>query len=432
MKIKTKKISYEKLLELPKPQHKKPLKQFAPLRGLVRILSLPDYWATKFKYTTENMDGISKNQPCLILMNHSCFLDLKLAFKMLKRRFSVVATFDSFVGLAWILRLLGCIPTQKFVSDITLLNDIQYAIDENQSSVLMFPEAGYSFDGRTTQMPKGLGLLLKRLKVPVITIITNGAYLRTPLFNELRNRKIRVTAHMKCILTPEEISEKSVAELDEILYNQFSFDAYAKQFETKTVIDEPARAIGLERILYKCPNCNGEGKMKSQGADLKCENCGTIYHLDVHGRMQRNGSEFELSHIPDWYDWQRNAVAQEIKNGEYNVECPVKIGIMRDYKAYYEIGEGVLTHNINGFSLSGCDGKLNYSHSPLASHTINADFYWYTKGDCISIGNRDMLYYCFPKDATPVTKFRLAAEEIYKIKRAEKRIKNDNKKLSQN
>lgn len=423
MKIKTKKISYEKLLELPKPKHKKPLKQFAPLRGLVRILSLPDYWATKFKYTTENMDKIGKDQPCLVLMNHSCFLDLKLAFKMLKRRFSVVATFDSFVGLAWILRLLGCIPTQKFVSDITLLNDIQYAIEENKSSVLMFPEAGYSFDGRTTQMPIGLGLLLKRLNVPVVTIITDGAYLRTPLFNELRNRKISVTAHMKCILTPEEIKNKSVAELDKILNEQFDFDAYAKQFETKTIIDEPTRAIGLERILYKCPNCHADGEMTSNGTELVCGKCGKKYQMDIHGRMKCDGSDFELSHIPHWYNWQREAVAEEIKKGEYNIQCEVKIGVMRDFKAYYEIGEGILTHNINGFSLSGCDGKLNYTHSPLASHTINADFYWYTKGDCISIGNRDMLYYCFPKDNTPVAKFRLAAEEIYKIKRAEKRIK---------
>lgn len=423
MKIKTKKISYEKLLELPKPKHKKPLKQFAPLRGLVRILSLPDYWATKFKYTTENMDKIGKNQPCLIFMNHSCFLDLKLAFKMLKRRFSVVATFDSFVGLAWILRLLGCIPTQKFVSDITLLNDIQYAIEENKSSVLMFPEAGYSFDGRTTQMPIGLGLLLKRLNVPVVTIITDGAYLRTPLFNELRNRKISVTAHMKCILTPEEIKNKSVAELDKILNEQFNFDAYAKQFETKTIIDEPTRAIGLERILYKCPNCHADGEMKSNGTELVCGKCGKTYQMDIHGRMKCDGSDFEQSHIPHWYNWQREAVAEEIKKGEYNIQCEVKIGVMRDFKAYYEIGEGILTHNINGFSLSGCDGKLNYTHSPLASHTINADFYWYTKGDCISIGNRDMLYYCFPKGNAPVAKFRLAAEEIYKIKRAEKRIK---------
>lgn len=32
----------------------------------------------------------------------------------------------------------------------------------------------------------------------------------------------------------------------------------------------------------------------------------------------------------------------------------------------------------------------------------------------IAIGNSDRLYYCFPKDSTPVARTRLAAEELYK------------------
>lgn len=423
MKIKTKNIDYSELLKLPKPKHKPPMKQLAPLRGLIRLLSLPDYIASKFEYTEERMELIGKNQPCLILMNHSCFLDLKIAFKMFRKRFSVIATMDSFVGKAWIMRLLGCIPTQKFVSDITLLSDIQHAIEKNNSSVLMFPEAGYSFDGRATSLPHGLGMLLKRLNVPVVTVITDGAYLRTPLFNELKNRKTKVTAHVSCLLTPEEMKEKSVKELDAIIDNAFSFDAYAKQYETKRIIDEPYRAKGLERILYRCPHCNTDGQMHGDGTEIYCKKCGKDYEMDAFGRMCAKNGETEFAHIPDWYNWQRECVRKEIENGEYCLETEVKIGVMRDHKAYYTIGEGILVHDENGFRLTGCDGRLEYSHSPLASHTINADFYWYTIGDCISIGNREILYYCFPKAHIPVAKIRLAAEEIYKIKRAEKRIK---------
>ena len=51
-------------------------------------------------------------------------------------------------------------------------------------------------------------------------------------------------------------------------------------------------------------------------------------------------------------------------------------------------------------------------------NTLNADFYWYRIGDVIGIGNRDCLYYCFPKPTNgkipPVAKARLAAEEMYK------------------
>ena len=42
-------------------------------------------------------------------------------------------------------------------------------------------------------------------------------------------------------------------------------------------------------------------------------------------------------------------------------------------------------------------------------------------GLIICIGNKDALYYCFPKKDGVVAKTRIAAEEIYKIKSAEAR-----------
>ena len=86
------------------------------------------------------------------------------------------------------------------------------------------------------------------------------------------------------------------------------------------------------------------------------------------------------------------------------------------------VGSGTLIHDENGFRLTGCDGKLEYSQGPVASHTLNADFYWYEIGDVICIGNQDALYYCFPKKDNVVTKTRLATEELYKMKKT-RRVK---------
>ena len=46
----------------------------------------------------------------------------------------------------------------------------------------------------------------------------------------------------------------------------------------------------------------------------------------------------------------------------------------------------------------------------------------------ICIGNRDALYYCFPKKQGVVAKTRLAAEELFKIKSAEARRKKTESK----
>ena len=92
---------------------------------------------------------------------------------------------------------------------------------------------------------------------------------------------------------------------------------------------------------------------------------------------------------------------------------------MTDYKKIYMVGEGRLIHNADGFTLTGCDGKLSYSHPPLSSYGLYADYYWYEIGDVICIGNKERLYYCFPKSKSIVAKARLAAEELYRLKKQE-------------
>ena len=209
MKINTKKMSYEDVLKLPRLQHKKPMKPQGWLATIVRVAVAPTLWKTKFSYTTERMELV-KDQPCLILMNHSSFTDMKLAYGIFyPRKMGIVTSVDAMTGiLGKLMRLLGCTPTHKFVTDMSLIRDIEYMLKENKSSVLMYPEAGYSFDGRATTMPRGLGILMKRLGVPVVTVITQGAFHRDPLYNMLQIRDVKVSAHVKCIATPEELIER--------------------------------------------------------------------------------------------------------------------------------------------------------------------------------------------------------------------------------
>ncbi len=419
MKIKTIRRGYHEVMALPRPIHKNPMKPSLLLSTLVNILSLPQLTATKFSYTVEGMERV-KGEPCLILMNHSSFIDLKIAFRMLyPRRFAVVATTDSFVGKAWVMRWLGCIPTLKFVSDMNLITDMKHTLTEKNSSVLMFPEAGYSLDGRATLLPGKMGVLLKHLKVPVVSITTEGAFSHDPLYNELQQRRVKVSAHMKCLLTPEEIAEKSVTELDEILKDVFSFDSFAWQREQGIEITEDFRADGLQRILYKCADCGHEGSMLGKGTSLTCAHCGASYEMDTLGQLHpaNEAAGGRFSHIPDWFDWERDCVRQELAEGSYSFDVPVKIGMMVDYKALYMVGEGRLSHSGDGFRLTGCDGALDYCYSPLASHSLNADFFWYEIGDVISFGDADKLFYCFP-EGVDVAKARLAAEEIYKMRRS--------------
>lgn len=428
MKIATKQISFAAAMAKKRPAHKKPLRPSILLATLIRILSIFDLAPTGFSYTAEGMEKLGKKEPCLILMNHSSFIDLKIASRIFyPRRYGVVSTTDSFVGFCMplLMRLIGCIPTQKFVTDVRLIKDMEYMLKEKKASVLMYPEAGYSFDGTATTLPRKMGVLLKKLGVPVVTVITEGAFARDPLYNCLQKRKVKVSARVKLLATAEEIKTMTVSQLDGLIDEAFSFDGFRWQQENKIKIDEPFRADGLHRILYKCPHCGAEGKTEGKGITLTCHNCGKVYTLTQYGRLEAEAAAF--THIPDWYAWQRQQVRAELEAGSYRLDTPVKIGMLVDHKALYMVGDGRLIHDASGFHLTGCDGKLDYSQSPLSSHSLNADYFWYEIGDVIGIGNSEALYYCFPQDPNvSVTKARLAAEELYKLskRRPAAEIKN--------
>ncbi len=421
MKITTKRASFERVTALKRPRHRKPLRPMLLLQCIVRLLAVFDLLPTHFTYRTHGMERLGKKEPCLILMNHSSFIDLKIASAIFfPRRYGIVCTSDGFVGpfMALLMRLLGCIPTQKFVSDVTLIRDMHYMLHDKRTSVLMYPEASYTFDGTATPLPRKMGVLLKKLNVPVVTVITQGAFARDPLYNCLQKRRVDVSADVTYLLTPEDIRTKSVAELDAILDGAFGFDNFRWQQENGIVIDEPFRADGLNRILYRCPHCGIEGRTEGKGTTLTCHACGKVYELTPTGFLQATDGESAFTHIPDWYSWQRRQVRRELEEGTYLLDVQVDIGMMVDYKAIYMVGSGRLVHDVSGFHLTGCDGALEYTQGPLACYGLYADYYWYELGDVICIGSKDALYYCFPKNAGDVVaKTRLAAEELYKLKK---------------
>lgn len=416
-------MPFDEVRKLPKLKHKNPRMPSRFLATVVRVAVEPTLRRINFSYTSERMELIGKDEPCLILMNHSSFTDMKLAYGIFyPRKMGIVTSVDAMSGiLGKLMRFLGCTPTHKYITDISLLKDIEYMLRVNKTSVLMYPEAGYSFDGRSTVLPKKMGVLMKRLGVPVVTVITEGAFARDPLYNMLQIRDVKVGAHVKCIATAEEIKEKSVAELDALLDEAFSFDNFAWQRDNKIVIDEPFRADGLHRILYKCPHCGAENQMEGKGIHITCKACGKKWEMDEYGQLSALSGETEFSHIPSWYDWERECVRKEIENGEYLLDTEVDIAVQVNLDGVCMIGPGRLVHNTEGFCLTSDDGQLDYSQSATASYTIYSDYYWYERGDVIGIGDTEYSYFCIVKDNVSVTKARLAAEEIYKIAKARKR-----------
>ncbi|RAZ93323.1 hypothetical protein DK853_40870, partial [Klebsiella oxytoca] len=78
--------------------------------------------------------------------------------------------------------------------------------------------------------------------MPVVMIHTHGAFARDPLYNNLKQRKVDVSADLEYLLSPADIAGKSVEELNEILKKKFTFDNFRWQQENGIRIEEAFRA----------------------------------------------------------------------------------------------------------------------------------------------------------------------------------------------
>ena len=79
MKTFVKKSTYEKVMAMERAKRRNPLRPVFLIQILIRFLSMFDLIPAKFTYKTHGMEKIGKKEPCLILMNHSSFMDLEIA-----------------------------------------------------------------------------------------------------------------------------------------------------------------------------------------------------------------------------------------------------------------------------------------------------------------------------------------------------------------
>ena len=427
MKIKTLEKSYDEVMAIEPPKHYKPKKPNIFWQTLPKLISDITLISSRLTHSEVGMERLGKNEPALILMNHSGFTDFKIAYSMLyPRKFNTVAAFETFMGLEWLMKQIGCFPTRKYIADLQLIHDIQYCLKENKSSVLMFPEAVYTLDGTCVTLPKTLAKFIKKLEAPLCMLQTNGVYLQVPAYGYVEKRDVPMHAQLRYVLSPEEIKKMSVEEIQEVIDREFSFDDFRWQKENNIVIDEPFRADGLHKILYKCPHCQKEGKMESSGIHLTCASCGKKWELTELGYLKALVGETYFDHVPDWYRWERECVRAEVLEGNYGFDVSCDIMMIVDTKALYKVGSGRLSHNMeDGFHLTGCDGKIDYHQNSKSMYTCEAIPYWYEIDDAISMGNNRALYFAFPTEEKHVVgKVKLAVEEIYKILQEQKERDN--------
>lgn len=397
--------------------NKKPVKTRLWVR-LVLYVASPFYMLFNKARVTRDKAIKKIKGPFITLCTHGSFMDFPMLVRAIRPRMTnwVIAV-DEFRRGDYLMRSLGGIPKRKFTHDICTVKNILDCIKNKKRMVTFYPEARFEFAGICERIDGALGKLVKQTKVPLAMFKCYGNFINSPQWSKHPYRRIRHEGHLSLLVSQEEANTLSAQEIQERIEKAFVKDEYKWQAENNIHVKCKKRADGLYRILYKCPVCGEEFKMESAGTHLWCNACGAKWEMDTLSRLNGVNTDKGFSHIPDWYNWEREEVRKEVRAGTYRFEDQVRVEDFYSPKVgCLDVGTAQCVHDKNGWTIKGVvEGKEFCLEKPLQTmYSLHIEYNFLERGDAFDIATTDRTYFMFPLNAKNViTKLHFAQEELY-------------------
>ncbi len=130
-------------------------------------------------YRCEVFDAhlVPTSGPMLMAANHQSYLDPPLVGGMVEREMHFVARSGLFwfKPFAWVITKLNSIPLSDSASDLAAIKEIIRRLEMRQG-VVIFPEGSRSHDGAIEPFKRGVALLVKRARCPVVPVAVEGCF----------------------------------------------------------------------------------------------------------------------------------------------------------------------------------------------------------------------------------------------------------------
>ena len=362
--------------------------------------------------------------PYILVSTHASMLDFYMALMLtFPHKVYWISTVEEFIPRFFIFRRIGVLAKRKFTNDPK--GAMRYMeVLKKKKILVIYPEARYSFMGETERIDKGIGKMAKMANVPVVFIREHGNYLYCPQWSDHKVRKIRpIIDEVETIVSRNEIEELSAQEIQERIEEHFvnSEEDWMRRKNIK--ITYPNRAVGLERILYKCPHCGTEFEMSTESHYLKCNHCGATYDFLENGELQRVDGESKFTYPSEWYKWEKACVKEEILKGTYHFEDDVRVEKLLGAKIGFVPQEGHyhLTHDIDeGFVVKGTDNDFEFRRSSLQSYALHIEYNYLDRGAFLELADLEYIYFIYPLNRPKeLTKIHFAVEHIYDLKKSQ-------------
>ncbi|MBQ7344359.1 MAG: 1-acyl-sn-glycerol-3-phosphate acyltransferase [Clostridia bacterium] len=341
----------------------------------------------KYNISFDNEIAKSIKGPAIVVATHTCDQDhilSALTLHPVRPTYIVSEHFMRIKSTARLLRLMHVITKKMFTPDVSTIRNVLRAKGEG-AVIVIFPEGRLSCYGKTLPVAEGTAELIKKLGVNLYAWKAEGAYLTFPKWrNKGDNRIGKIDASVKLLLSAEEIAEKSVDQIKaitaEAIYNDDEKAMAGIEYKCENI------AAGVDKVLFKCPKCQREGAITSEGNHIRCE-CGLDATLDNYYKL--HDAPFES--INEWFEWQQNSIDVENESifAKARLGTPGEDGYMDPYA-----GEGEVYIDKDTFSLKGTlhGEAVDFSISP---EKIGA--FPISPGDHIDVYVHGKLVYIYPE-----------------------------------
>lgn len=357
-----------------------------PLLYALIYAALKRKYTKKYNITFDNKIVKDIKGPAIIVATHTSDVDhvlSALTLYPLRPTYIVSEHFIRVKATAKLIRLMHVITKKMFTPDISTVRNILRAKKEN-AVIVIFPEGRLSCYGRTLPLADGTAELIKKLGVDLYVWKAEGAYLTFPKWRDKGDDRIgKINSSVKLLLTKEEVAQRDVCELKRITEEAIYNDDEKAMAGVEYKCDNIAR--GVERVLFKCPECLKEGTIKSEGNHIRCE-CGLDATLDNFYKL--HGAPFES--INKWFEWQQNSIdpSTEYIASEARLGTCGKDGYMDPHA-----GKGKIYIDKNEFRL---DGELHGEPISFSVKTDKIGAFPISPGDHIDIYHEGKLIYIYP------------------------------------
>jgi 1-acyl-sn-glycerol-3-phosphate acyltransferase len=214
--------------------------------------------------------------------------------------------------LRWaLINLVGAIPKNKFMPDSASIREI-IKVKNSNGIIGIFPEGERNWHGVTENLIYSTAKLIKKLKLPVVTVVLKGAYLTHPRWAE-SSRRGRVELFYHLALTPDNIKDMSPDEI----FNKISENLYHDENEwqkSNNIIFKGANAEKLELFIFACPHCHSFETLVSIGSEFKCSCCGYSVDFYEYGFINQKSDILHFDNLFEWDKWQLNLLHKKLDN----------------------------------------------------------------------------------------------------------------------